>query len=138
MLNFFMMIFEFFTFKKGFDIASIALKSLTFAKMLTINLLLTTALLSYFYLLYKVIEFIYTKVNFIINFINNFSYSNDSLISYFISVLKSFGIWSAFVDVYSVFSPIFLIFFSVYSLKISIVVLKNIRETLETLFISKL
>ncbi|OPA77055.1 hypothetical protein [Campylobacter pinnipediorum] len=138
MLNFFMMIFEFFTFKKGFDIASIALKSLTFAKMLAINLLLTTALLSYFYLLYKIIEFIYTKVNFIINYINNLQFSNDSLISYFITILKSFGVWSAFVDVFSVFSPIFVTFFSIYALKISIVVLKNIRETLETLFISKL
>lgn len=115
-----------------------AFRAITFSKMLIINGILTTLVLSYAAAVIYIINFIYSKFNYIIEYVNNLSVGNEKIVTTALAVLKSLGAWNAFCDVFSIFSPIFLSFFVIYATKIGITVFRFVRETLVTFILAKL
>ena len=129
------MIFNFFSFFKWGKIVDYALRAVTFSKMVIINAILGGLILSY---ATAVLYIIYSKFNYIVDFVNNLSIGNDKLVVTAISVLRALGAWNAFCDVMVIFSPILLSFFVIYATKIGIVVFRFVRETLITFILAKL
>ncbi|WP_167496252.1 hypothetical protein [Campylobacter concisus] len=115
-----------------------AFRAITFSKMVIINGILTTLVLSYAVSVIYIINFIYSKFNYIIDYVNNLSVGNEKIVTTAFSILKSLGAWGAFCDVFSIFSPIFLSFFIIYATKIGITVFRFVRETLVTFILAKL
>ena len=132
------MIFNFFSFFKWGKIVDYALRAVTFSKMVIINAILGGLILSYATAVLYIINFIYSKFNYIVDFVNNLSIGNDKLVVTAISVLRALGAWNAFCDVMVIFSPILLSFFVIYATKIGIVVFRFVRETLITFILAKL
>ena len=126
------MIFNFFSFFKWGKIVDYALRAVTFSKMVIINAILGGLILSYATAVLYIINFIYSKFNYIVDFVNNLSIGNDKLVVTAISVLRALGAWNA------IFSPILLSFFVIYATKIGIVVFRFVRETLITFILAKL
>lgn len=132
------MIVNFFGFFKWGKIVDYALRAVTFSKMVIINAILGGLILSYTTAVLYIINFIYSKFNYIVDFVNNLSIGNDKLFVTAISVLRALGAWNAFCDVMAIFSPILLSFFIIYATKIGIVVFRFVRETLITFILAKL
>ena len=132
------MIVNFFGFFKWGKIVDYALRAVTFSKMVIINAILGGLILSYTTAVLYIINFIYSKFNYIVDFVNNLSIGNDKLFVTAISVLRALGAWNAFCDVMAIFSPILLSFFIIYATKIGIVVFRFFRETLITFILAKL
>ena len=105
--------------------------------MVTINVILGGLILSYATAVLYIINFIYSKFNYIVDYVNNFSVGNDKVITTAIMALKSLGAWNALCDVMAIFSPIFLSFFLIYATKIGIVVFKFVRETILSFVVAK-
>lgn len=131
------MIVNFFGFFKWGKIVDYALRAVTFSKMVIINAILGGLILSYATAVLYIINFIYSKFNYIVDFVNNLSIGNDKLVVTAISVLRALGAWNAFCDVMAIFSPIFLSFFLIYATKIGIVVFKFVRETILSFIVAK-
>ena len=131
------MIFNFFSFFKWGKIVDYALRAVAFSKMVIINAILGGLILSYATAVLYIINFIYSKFNYIVDFVNNLSIGNDKLVVTAISVLRALGAWNAFCDVMAIFSPIFLSFFLIYATKIGIVVFKFVRETILSFVVAK-
>ena len=132
------MIVNLFGFFKWGKIVNFVLRGITFAKMVIINGLLFASILAYVASVLVILNFIYTKFNYIVDYINNLSVGNDKIVTTSMMVLKSLGAWNAFCDVFAIFSPIFLSFFIIYATKIGIVVFRFVRETLITFILAKL
>lgn len=132
------MIVSFFGFFKWQKIVDYALRAITFSKMVIINTILGGLMFSYATAVLYIINFIYAKFNYIVDYANNLSAGSGKLILTSISILKSLGVWNAFCDVFSIFSPILLSFFIIYATKIGIVVFRFVRETLITFILAKL
>ena len=132
------MIVNFFGFFKWGKIVDYALRAVTFSKMVIINAILVGLVVSYATAVLYIINFIYSKFNYIVDYVNNFSVGNDKVITTAIMALKSLGAWNALCDVMAIFSPIFLSFFLIYATKIGIVVFRFVRETLITFILAKL
>ena len=115
-----------------------AFRAITFSKMVIINGILTTLVLSYAVAFIYIINFIYSKFNYIIEYVNNLSVGNEKIVTTALAVLQSLGAWCAFCDVFSIFSPILLSFFVIYATKIGITIFRFIRETLVTFILAKL
>ena len=131
------MIVNFFGFFKWGKIVDYALRAVTFSKMVIINAILGGLILSYATAVLYIINFIYSKFNYIVDYVNNFSVGNDKVITTAIMALKSLGAWNALCDVMAIFSPIFLSFFLIYATKIGIVVFKFVRETILSFVVAK-
>ena len=127
--------FGFFTWEKVVDFF---FKTVSFSSMVVINLFLYGAVASYFFAILSILDFIYTKFNYIVDYVNNLSGGSDKLVLTAMAVLRSLGAWNAFCDVMAIFSPIFLSFFLIYATKIGIVVFKFVRETILSFVIAKL
>lgn len=128
----------FFRFFKWENVINFVFKAVTFSKMVVINVILGTLVLSYAAAVIYIINFIYSKFNYIIDYVNNLSVGNEKIVTTAFSILKSLGAWNAFCDVFSIFSPIFLSFFVIYATKIGITVFRFVRETLVTFILAKL
>ncbi|WP_459845004.1 hypothetical protein [Campylobacter concisus] len=115
-----------------------AFRAITFSKMVIINGILTTLVMSYAVAVIYIINFIYSKFNYIIEYVNNLSVGNEKIVTTALAVLKSLGAWGAFCDVFFIFSPILLSFFIIYATKIGISVFRFVRETLVTFILAKL
>ena len=132
------MIVNLFGFFKWGKVVDFVLRGITFAKMVIINGLLFASILAYVAAVLVILNFIYTKFNYIVDYINNLSVGNDKIITTSMMVLKSLGAWNALCDVFVIFSPVFLSFFVIYATKIGIFVFKNARDTLLSFVIAKL
>ena len=132
------MIVNLFGFFKWGKVVDFVLRGITFAKMVIINGLLFASILAYVAAVLVILNFIYTKFNFIVDYINNLSVGNDKIVTTSMMVLKSLGVWNALCDVFTIFSPVFLSFFVIYATKIGIFVFKNARDTLLSFVIAKL
>lgn len=132
------MIVNFFGFFKWGKIVDYALRAITFSKMVIINAILGGLMLSYATAVLYIINFIYAKFNYIVDYVNNLSAGSDKLVLTAMAVLRSLGAWNAFCDVFAIFSPILLSFFVIYATKIGIVVFRFVRETLITFILAKL
>ena len=128
----------FFRFFKWENAINFVFKAVTFSKMVLINVILGALVLSYAAAVIYIINFIYSKFNYIIDYVNNLSVGNEKIVTTAFSILKSLGAWNAFCDVFSIFSPIFLSFFVIYATKIGITVFRFVRETLVTFILAKL
>lgn len=132
------MIVNLFGFFKWGKVVDFVLRGITFAKMVIINGLLFASILAYVVAVLVILNFIYTKFNYIVDYINNLSVGNDKIVTTSMMVLKSLGAWNALCDVFVIFSPVFLSFFVIYATKIGIFVFKNARDTLLSFVIAKL
>jgi hypothetical protein len=132
------MIVNLFGFFKWGKVVDFVLRGITFAKMVIINGLLFASILAYVAAVLVILNFIYTKFNYIVDYINNLSVGNDKIITTSMMVLKSLGAWNALCDVFAIFSPVLLSFFVIYATKIGIFVFKNARDTLLSFVIAKL
>ena len=132
------MIVNLFGFFKWGKIVNFVLRGITFAKMVIINGLLFASILAYVASVLVILNFIYTKFNYIVDYINNLSVGNDKIVTTSMMVLKSLGAWNALCDVFAIFSPVLLSFFVIYATKIGIFVFKNARDTLLSFIIAKL
>ena len=132
------MIVNLFGFFKWGKIVDFVLRGITFAKMVIINGLLFASILAYVASVLVILNFIYTKFNYIVDYINNLSVGNDKIVTTSMMVLKSLGAWNALCDVFTIFSPVLLSFFVIYATKIGIFVFKNARDTLLSFIIAKL
>lgn len=132
------MIVNLFGFFKWGKIVDFVLRGITFAKMVIINGLLFASILAYVAAVLVILNFIYTKFNYIVDYINNLSVGNDKIVTTSMMVLKSLGAWNALCDVFAIFSPVLLSFFVIYATKIGIFVFKNARDTLLSFIIAKL
>ena len=132
------MIVNLFGFFKWGKVVDFVLRGITFAKMVIINGLLFASILAYVAAVLVILNFIYTKFNYIVDYINNLSVGNDKIVTTSMMVLKSLGAWNALCDVFAIFSPVFLSFFVIYATKIGIFVFKNARDTLLSFIIAKL
>lgn len=130
-------IVSFFGFFKWGKVVDYALRAIIFSKMVIINAILVGLVVSYATAVLYIINFIYSKFNYIVDYVNNFSVGNDKVITTAIMALKSLGAWNAFCDVMAIFSPIFLSFFLIYATKIGIVVFKFVRETILSFIVAK-
>lgn len=130
-------IVSFFGFFKWGKVIDYALRAISFSKMVIINAILVGLVVSYATAVLYIINFIYSKFNYIVDYVNNFSVGNDKVITTAIMALKSLGAWNAFCDVMAIFSPIFLSFFLIYATKIGIVVFKFVRETILSFVFAK-
>ena len=110
------MIVNLFGFFKWGKVVDFVLRGITFAKMVVINGLLFASILAYVAAVLVILNFIYTKFNYIVDYINNLSVGNDKIITTSMMVLKSLGAWNALCDVFVIFSPVFLSFFVIYAL----------------------
>ena len=128
----------FFRFFKWENAINFVFKAVTFSKMVVINVILGALVLSYAAAVIYIINFIYSKFNYIIDYVNNLSVGNEKIVTIAFSILKSLGAWNAFCDVFSIFSPIFLSFFVICATKIGITVFRFVRETLVTFILAKL
>ena len=131
-------IVSFFGFFKWGKVVDYALRAITFSKMVIINAILGGLMISYATAVLYIINFIYAKFNYIVDYVNNLSVGSDKLVLTAMAVLRSLGAWNAFCDVFAIFSPIFLSFFIIYATKIGIVVFRFVRETLITFILAKL
>lgn len=132
------MIVNLFGFFKWGKVVDFVLRGITFAKMVIISGLLFASILAYVAAVLVILNFIYTKFNYIVDYINNLSVGNDKIITTSMMVLKSLGAWNALCDVFAIFSPVLLSFFVIYATKIGIFVFKNARDTLLSFIIAKL
>lgn len=130
-------IVSFFGFFKWGKVVDYALRAISFSKMVIINAILVGLVVSYATAVLYIINFIYSKFNYIVDYVNNFSVGNDKVITTAIMALKSLGAWNALCDVMAIFSPIFLSFFLIYATKIGIVVFKFVRETILSFVVAK-
>lgn len=131
-------IVSFFGFFKWGKVVDYALRAISFSKMVIINAILGGLMLSYATAVLYIINFIYSKFNYIVDYVNNLSAGSDKLVTTAMAVLRSLGAWNAFCDVFAIFSPILLSFFVIYATKIGIVVFRFVRETLITFILAKL
>ena len=131
-------IVSFFGFFKWGKVVDYALRAITFSKMVIINAILGGLMISYATAVLYIINFIYAKFNYIVDYVNNLSAGSDKLVLTSMAVLRSLGAWNAFCDVFAIFSPILLSFFVIYSTKIGILVFRFVRETLITFILAKL
>lgn len=131
------MIVSFFGFFKWGKIVDYALRAFTFSKMVIINAILGGLILSYATAVLYIINFIYSKFNFVVDYVNNLPTGNDKILTTALAFIKSLGAWNALCDVMAIFSPIFLSFFLIYATKIGIVVFKFVRETILSFVVAK-
>ena len=81
---------------------------------------LVAILVTYFGLLVKILFFIFFKIRELIKLINDFHSNNDDVISLASDIMKSLGLWDAFVDVWNLYSGIFLVLLIVFGSTIGI------------------
>lgn len=106
-------------------------KSITFGKMVFVNTALVVAILAYGAAVLKLLLFVYEKTNYLITYINNMtSGAGDEVLTWAMDVIKAFGIWNAFVDVYNVFSVPIISIFTIFAIRLALKVLHSLQRTL--------
>lgn len=130
-------IVSFFGFFKWGKVVDYALRAITFSKMVIINAILVGLVVSYATAVLYIINFIYSKFNYIVDYVNNLPTGDEKILSTALAFIKSLGAWNALCDVMAIFSPIFLSFFLIYATKIGIVVFRFVRETILSFVVAK-
>lgn len=109
-----------FKFMKFRSIANYIVQKIYIGPILAIEVILFQILIVYFISLIKVTLYIYEKINYLIKMINEFQSSNNDVLSLASNILKSVGLWNAFVDVWYLYLPMFLLFAVIYGSTIGI------------------
>lgn len=127
--------FRFFIAEKA---VNLALKFASFGWMVTINVAIMAALVAYGGAVLKLILFVYEKTNQFIDFVNNFPVGGDDLTVWVMDIVKTMGVWNAFVDVYRIFSAPILSIFVILAVRLGLKIAHGMRNTLVTYFIAKM
>ena len=110
---------------------SFVFKTITFGKMVLVNTALVVAIIAYGAAVLKLLLFVYEKTNYLISYVNNMtSGAGDEILSWAMDVIKAFGIWNAFVDVYNVFSVPIISIFVIFAMRLALKVLHSLQRTL--------
>jgi len=120
-------------------IAKWFLKGVNFTSMLLVNGFIVAAVLSYCWAILKLIMFVYEKTNQFISFLSDISSGgSNEILAWAMDIIRAFGVWNAFVDVYNVFSVPIVSVILLYVYKIGFKVLHSMQLTLTTFNIARL
>lgn len=115
------------------------LKKVTFGKMVLINTFLFALVIAYGWAAFKLIMFVHDSINKFISFLNDISSGgSNEILSWAMDIIRAFGVWNAFVDVYNVFSVPIVSVILLYVYKIGFKVLHSMQLTLTTFNIARL
>ena len=104
---------------------------INFAAMVVVNTAITAAVFAYAAAVLALLLFVYNKTNYLITYINNMtSGAGDEILTWAMDVIKAFGIWNAFVDVYNVFSVPIISIFTIFAIRLALKVLHSLQRTL--------
>ena len=104
---------------------------INFAAMVVVNTAITAAVFAYAAAVLALLLFVYNKTNYLITYINNMtSGAGDEVLIWAMDVIKAFGIWNAFVDVYNVFSVPIISIFTIFAMRLALKVLHSLQRTL--------
>lgn len=121
----------FFRFELWERFVGLVFKTITFGKMVLVNTALVIAIIAYGGAVLKLLLFVYEKTSYLITYINNMTSGGvDDTLSWAMDVIKAFGIWNAFVDVYSVFSVPIISIFVIFAMRLALKVLHSLQRTL--------
>lgn len=121
----------FFRFELWERFVGLVFKTITFGKMVLVNTALVVAVIAYGGAVLKLLLFVYEKTNYLITYINNMtSGAGDEVLTWAMDVIKAFGIWNAFVDVYNVFSVPIISIFVIFAMRLALKVLHSLQRTL--------
>lgn len=121
----------FFRFELWERFVGLVFKTITFGKMVLVNTALVVAIIAYGGAVLKLLLFVYEKTSYLITYINNMTSGGvDDTLSWAMDVIKAFGIWNAFVDVYNVFSVPIISIFTIFAMRLALKVLHSLQRTL--------
>ena len=121
----------FFRFELWERFVGLVFKTITFGKMVLVNTALVVAIIAYGGAVLKLLLFVYEKTNYLITYINKMtSGTGDEILIWAMDVIKAFGIWNAFVDVYNVFSVPIISIFTIFAMRLVLKVLHSLQRTL--------
>ncbi|WP_169940134.1 hypothetical protein [Campylobacter sp. RM15925] len=129
----------FFTFEKWDKVVQWVLRGITFGKMVAVNLAIVVTIGLYCGAVTTLLLFVYEKSNQFINLINDMtSGASNDILAWAMDILKAFGLWNAFVDVYSIFSVPIISLFVIYGYKLGLRFLHSIQMTLISFNVARL
>lgn len=115
------------------------LKGITFGKMVFINTALFALVIAYGWAVFKLIMFVYEKINRFISFLSDIaSGGSNEILAWAMDIIRALGVWNAFVDVYNIFSVPIVSVILLYAYKIAFKVLHSLQLTLTSLNIARL
>ena len=115
------------------------LKGITFGKMVLINTALFALVIAYGWAVFKLIMFVYEKINQFISFLSDISSGgSNEILAWAMDILRALGVWNAFVDVYNIFSAPIVSIITIYLYKLGIKFLRSVQLNLTVLNIARL
>lgn len=110
-----------------------------FAAMVVVNTAITAAVFAYAAAVLSLLLFVYNKTNYLISYVNNMtSGAVDEIFSWAMDVIKAFGIWNAFVDVYNVFSVPIISIFVIFAMRLGLNTLHSLQRMLISYSIARM
>nr|DAF96590.1 MAG TPA: hypothetical protein [Inoviridae sp. ctTUL13] len=112
---------------------------INFAAMVVVNTAITAAVFAYAAAVLALLLFVYNKTNYLITYINNMiSGAGDEVLTWAMDVIKAFGIWNAFVDVYNVFSVPIISIFVIFAMRLGLNTLHSLQRMLISYSIARM
>lgn len=112
---------------------------INFAAMVVVNTAITAAVFAYAAAVLALLLFVYNKTNYLITYINNMtSGAGDEVLIWAMDVIKAFGIWNAFVDVYNVFSVPIISIFVIFAMRLGLNTLHSLQRMLISYSIARM
>ena len=118
---------------------SVVLKVVGLGPMILVNTALLVALFSYAGGVLGLLLFVYSKINQLIETINNVtSGGGDEILTWALQLFKALGIWNAFVDVFYLFSGAVIAILVLFASRLALKVLHSIQRILIAYNIARL
>ena len=115
------------------------LKGITFGKMVFINTALFALVIAYGWAAFKLIMFVHDSINKFISFLSDISSGgSNEILSWAMDIIRAFGVWNAFVDVYNVFSVPIVSIITIYGMRLGLKIFHSLQNTLMAYSIAKL
>ena len=112
---------------------------INFAAMVVVNTAITAAVFAYAAAVLALLLFVYNKTNYLITYINNMtSGAGDEVLIWAMDVIKAFGIWNAFVDIYNVFSVPIISIFVIFAMRLGLNTLHSLQRMLISYSIARM
>ena len=112
---------------------------INFAAMVVVNTAITAAVFAYAAAVLSLLLFVYNKTNYLISYVNNMTSGGvDDTLTWAMDVIKAFGIWNAFVDVYNVFSVPIISIFVIFAMRLGLNTLHSLQRMLISYSIARM
>lgn len=129
-------IFGFFNWSK---IVAYIRKKVTFGAMVVVNTALVVMLFAYGAAILSLLLFVYNKINQFISFLSDISSGgSNEILAWAMDILRAFGVWNAFVDVYNIFSVPIVSIITIYGMRLGLNIFHSLQNTLMAYSIAKL